>query len=83
MKVITCPKCNNTGLADSGGVYPWGQPILIPCDCKEEELIPCDCKEEELTCDACNGSGCEQVYMGHGNIDVIDCSACGGSGRTS
>jgi hypothetical protein len=61
-----CPKCNDTGLADSGGTLPWGDPILISCDCK--------------TCDACRGSGCEQVYMGNGNIDVIDCSVCDGTG---
>ncbi|WP_317474552.1 hypothetical protein [Cronobacter sakazakii] len=24
---------SNTGLADSGGVQPWGEPILIECDC--------------------------------------------------
>ncbi|ELY5957351.1 hypothetical protein SNO00_003557 [Cronobacter sakazakii] len=29
-----CPKCGNTGLADSGGVQPWGEPILIDCDCR-------------------------------------------------
>ncbi|EOE5655244.1 hypothetical protein ACKJVO_004360 [Cronobacter sakazakii] len=28
-----CQKCGNTGLADSGGVQPWGEPILIECDC--------------------------------------------------
>lgn len=67
---MTCPKCDDTGLADSGGVYPWGEPITIPCDCREPEP----------KCEACNGSGCEQVYMGHGNIDVIDCSVCEGTG---
>jgi len=66
-----CLRCDDTGLADSGGTYPWGQPILIPCDCKEVEP----------PCEACNGSGCEQVAMGHGNIDVIDCSVCNGSGK--
>ncbi|WP_336295533.1 hypothetical protein [Cronobacter dublinensis] len=30
---VVCPKCGNTGLADSGGVQPWGEPILIDCDC--------------------------------------------------
>ncbi|NUW61892.1 hypothetical protein [Cronobacter muytjensii] len=30
---VICPKCGNTGLADSGGVQPWGEPILIECDC--------------------------------------------------
>lgn len=28
-----CPKCSNTGLTDSGGTYPWGEGILVPCDC--------------------------------------------------
>ncbi|EPC1069808.1 DUF551 domain-containing protein [Enterobacter hormaechei] len=28
-----CPKCGGTGLADSGGTHPWGEPISIPCDC--------------------------------------------------
>ncbi|WP_105611896.1 DUF551 domain-containing protein [Cronobacter malonaticus] len=33
-KTAVCPKCGNTGLADSGGVQPWGEPILIDCDCR-------------------------------------------------
>lgn len=33
-KTAVCPKCGNTGLADSGGVQPWGEPILIECDCR-------------------------------------------------
>lgn len=28
-----CPKCGDTGLADSGGVQPWGEPISVACDC--------------------------------------------------
>lgn len=32
-----CQKCNNTGMVDSGGVQPWGEPILIECDCVMEE----------------------------------------------
>lgn len=28
-----CPECKGTGLRDSGGVYPWGEYITIPCDC--------------------------------------------------
>ncbi|EPO1077807.1 hypothetical protein ACT6GD_002369 [Cronobacter sakazakii] len=31
---FVCPKCGNTGLTDSGGVQPWGEPILIDCDCR-------------------------------------------------
>jgi hypothetical protein len=34
--VTVCPRCDDTGLADSGGSHPWGEPISIPCDCKEE-----------------------------------------------
>ncbi|WP_254916357.1 DUF551 domain-containing protein, partial [Salmonella enterica] len=33
MEPVVCPKCGNTGSADSGGVHPWGEPILIDCDC--------------------------------------------------
>lgn len=29
-----CQKCSGTGMTDSGGVQPWGEPILIPCDCE-------------------------------------------------
>jgi hypothetical protein len=28
-----CPECKGTGMADSGGVHPWGEPALIPCGC--------------------------------------------------
>lgn len=34
-----CPKCKGTGLADSGGLQPWGEPIEIECDCKFDEVI--------------------------------------------
>lgn len=39
-----CPKCNDTGMADSGGTQPWGEPIEIECDCRHhdtntEELV--------------------------------------------
>lgn len=33
VEVQVCPKCGDTGMADSGGVQPWGEPILIECDC--------------------------------------------------
>ncbi|STJ33789.1 phage protein [Escherichia coli] len=34
-----CQKCNNTGMCDSGGSTPWGEPIFIECDClmKDDE----------------------------------------------
>lgn len=35
---VECPKCNDTGMADSGGVQPWGEPILIECDCRDAML---------------------------------------------
>lgn len=27
----SCPACNGSGAADSGGFHPWGLPIAIPC----------------------------------------------------
>lgn len=35
---VARPKCNDTGMADSGGVQPWGEPILIECDCRAAML---------------------------------------------
>lgn len=32
-----CQKCGGTGMADSGGTQPWGEQILIECDCKSEQ----------------------------------------------
>lgn len=28
-----CPDCNGSGLRDSGGTHPWGEPVMLPCDC--------------------------------------------------
>ncbi len=33
MNAGTCQRCNGTGMEDSGGVQPWGEPILIECQC--------------------------------------------------
>lgn len=38
--MTVCPKCDDTGLADSGGTQPWGDPILIPCDCDAPRIEP-------------------------------------------
>jgi len=35
-----CPKCRGTGMADSGGFQPWGEPILIECDCHVAPQLP-------------------------------------------
>lgn len=32
-----CPKCNGTGMVDSGGTQPWGEPIEIECDCRQQD----------------------------------------------
>lgn len=32
-----CQKCNDTGMADSGGTQPWGEPIEIECDCRQQD----------------------------------------------
>jgi hypothetical protein len=31
-----CEECKGTGLADSGGSEPWGDPIYIPCGCDQK-----------------------------------------------
>ena len=28
-----CPECKGTGLRDSGGTHPWGEPAMMMCDC--------------------------------------------------
>ena len=33
-----CPECLGTGVRDSGGVHPWGEPITVPCDCADAIL---------------------------------------------
>lgn len=45
-----CPKCNDTGMADSGGVQPWGEPILIGCDCVVEEVKMTSREQFEQQC---------------------------------
>lgn len=32
-EAVARPKCKGTGMADSGSVQPWGEPINVPCDC--------------------------------------------------
>lgn len=36
--MTTCPECNDTGERDSGGTHPCGEPIYLPCDCKDAEI---------------------------------------------
>lgn len=31
---VICERCGGTGMCDSGGVQPWGEQILIECDCR-------------------------------------------------
>lgn len=41
-EAVACPKCNGTGMADSGGVQPWGEPISVPCDCTAQPALAVD-----------------------------------------
>lgn len=34
---LPCEKCHGTGEMDSGGTHPWGEQILVECDCKFEQ----------------------------------------------
>ncbi|WP_312384972.1 DUF551 domain-containing protein [Atlantibacter subterraneus] len=62
--VPVCPKCGGTGMADSGGFQPWGEPILIECDCQaapQVTSVPDDAFERALlvlndTLDDCGDS---------------------------
>ncbi len=36
--MTTCHECNDTGHRDSGGTHPWGEPVYMPCDCKDAEI---------------------------------------------
>jgi len=37
IQYMPCPKCNDTGMMDSGGTQPWGEPIEIECDCRQQD----------------------------------------------
>lgn len=37
IQYMPCPKCNDTGMADSGGTQSWGEPIEIECDCRQQD----------------------------------------------
>jgi hypothetical protein len=34
-----CRDCGGTGMADSGGTHPWGEPAMIPCGCEQYEPL--------------------------------------------
>lgn len=34
-----CLECGGTGLRDSGGFQPWGEPIYVACDC-DDTVVP-------------------------------------------
>lgn len=34
--VERCIFCGDTGMRDSGGSQPWGDPIFLPCECSTE-----------------------------------------------
>lgn len=36
-KDVVCEKCNGTGQMDSGGTQPWGELIMVECDCVIEQ----------------------------------------------
>ena len=56
-----CPKCNDTGMADSGGVQPWGEPISIECDCRAAMLQSGNHTEQHLDMVEHSGDANENV----------------------
>lgn len=62
----TCQKCNDTGMADSGGTQPWGEPIEIECDCSQrgsntEPQLPQQAVTDEMTPKQASRSYCGEV----------------------
>jgi hypothetical protein len=54
-----CPECVGSGLRDSGGTQPWGEPILLTCDC--------DKPQADFACEDCMGTaehGCYCAAIG-------------------
>ncbi|MFU3518342.1 hypothetical protein ACM7KB_29520 [Pseudomonas aeruginosa] len=37
---LQCKKCGGTGDADSGGIHPWGEAAMVPCDCAQLSHSP-------------------------------------------
>lgn len=35
LQTASCPECGGDGVVDSGGFTPYGEPINVPCDCRE------------------------------------------------
>ncbi|WP_313449669.1 hypothetical protein [Atlantibacter hermannii] len=49
LNIKPCPKCNDTGMADSGGAHPWGEPIEIECDCRQHDANIAELEERTVT----------------------------------
>lgn len=60
-----CQKCAGTGLADSGGTQPWGEPIPIECDCQFEQQEKAAISPTPNHAQCCANAG--------GDIDICDC----------
>lgn len=58
-----CQKCNNTGSMDSGGSQPWGEAIMVECDCQFEKQEKGERKPNHAQC--CAEAG--------GDISICDC----------
>ncbi|HDX5341614.1 TPA: hypothetical protein ROI66_000456 [Citrobacter sedlakii] len=73
---VACPKCNDTGMADSGGVQPWGEPISVPCDCTAQPALAVDAEpvawtsEEALVEVYCGETGMIGPQYMVGNIPL-------------
>lgn len=40
-----CPDCQGTGSRDSGGVHPWGEAAMVPCDCSQPLVLHSICED--------------------------------------
>ena len=62
-----CPECKGTGQLDSGGTYPWGERIMLACDCDAPPRAEAD-----------DPSGIVQ-QMTEGGGGLAPCPFCGGT----
>lgn len=74
-----CQKCGDTGMADSGGTQPWGEQILIECDCATAQPVSDGWVSVPRSLTAENGA--KAALLGEFSVQQnITCHECFGEG---
>ncbi len=74
-----CQKCGDTGMADSGGTQPWGEQILIECDCATAQPVSDGWIFEACENEPCPNGAVVKVI----GADIHLCAACSGDKKYS